>query len=435
MNKKITIALCIPTYERCDVLKDFFITCVQYYIESGIDIYIYDSSISDDTRKLVLEWRKKYKAINYVSIDSEMHSNMKVYEILSGYGLNSKYDFIWVSGDAIQFSKCAINDLMDRINLKYDIIEMDGRDYNDIGTKEYTKYNDYLVDCAWELTLYGSAILNTSTILNNVDWNYYKNKYNKKELINFSHVGLYFSRICEIPQFRALHISVKSTNFMSSLFKHGTGWKNNTYFIFCESWVNVINSLPKCYNRKCEAIFQHGKNVLLRSEEDFIMNRRQGILNYKIYRKYYEVWSKVTPVKRSNIMRISIMPIWLVKVIRKENRNKRNLKKLEKFSKGNSHLYIFGAGIYGTIYEYYLNSIGVKFDGFVVTSLENNKNRFSKAKVYKINELKFELQDAVIVAVKQNAQNVINELKENHLHNIFYEPDFIKAFYQKRGEM
>ena len=56
------------------------------------------------------------------------------------------------------------------------------------------------------------------------------------------------------------------------------------------------------------------------------------------------------------------MPIWLVKVIRKENRNKRKLKKLEKFSKGNSHLYIFGAGIYGTIYEYYLNSIGVKFD-------------------------------------------------------------------------
>ena len=72
MNKKTTIALCIPTYERCDVLKDFFITCAQYYIESGIDIYIYDSSISDDTRKLVLEWRKKYKAINYVSISESI---------------------------------------------------------------------------------------------------------------------------------------------------------------------------------------------------------------------------------------------------------------------------------------------------------------------------------------------------------------------------
>ena len=145
MNNKPTIALCIPTYERYDVLKDFFITCVQYYIESGIDIYIYDSSIGDDTRKLVFEWRRKYKAINYVSVDSEMHSNMKVYKILSGYGLNSKYDFIWVSGDAIQFSKYAINNLMDKIDLKYDIIEMDGRDYNNIGTKEYTEYNDYLV--------------------------------------------------------------------------------------------------------------------------------------------------------------------------------------------------------------------------------------------------------------------------------------------------
>ena len=197
MVKNINIAVCIPTYERCEVVKDFLNTCAELYISYGLDIYYYDSSVSDKTLYVVSEWIKKSNNIYYIKMPSNMPSNIKVFNIFSGYGLKKQYDFIWVCGDAIQFSYTAINNLMSKIDKTYDIIQMNSRDFDKIGTREYTDYNEYLRDCAWELTLYGSAILNVNTILKDVDWKFYKKIYSKENLINFSHVGFYFTRICE----------------------------------------------------------------------------------------------------------------------------------------------------------------------------------------------------------------------------------------------
>lgn len=194
------VALCIPTYEKYDIVEDFLVNCSAYYIEAGIDIYYYDSSVSDKTKDIVCNWPDQ-EHIHYIRMPSELHANTKAYKIFQGYGLEKAYDFIWLSGDAHQCSKQAIEQLVPNLSLDYDIIEVCRSDLKSVGTRIFTDPNEYFQLCAYGLAGFGTAILNTHTMLSGVDWSYYEKKFLVEPLISFSHVSFYFYRILELDRF------------------------------------------------------------------------------------------------------------------------------------------------------------------------------------------------------------------------------------------
>ena len=423
MKKKI--AVCIPTYKRPRVVEDFLNTCSAYYLDSGIDIYYYDSSPDNYTEEIIKQYNREN--IFYIRVPQEMPSNIKVYQIYKGYGLKKKYDFIWVCGDAIQYAKTAIDNLLKHLDMKYDIIQMDSRDYGGIGNKEYTDYNIYLRDCAWELTLYGSAILNCHTMFDGVDWKYYKDIYNKKNLINFSHVIFYFTRICKLDTFRAYHISVDNKYFKSSYYKRKSGWYNDAFFILCESWVDAIESLPECYIYKEEAIMKHGQYVMLKNAEDIAILKEPGIYNYKIYKKYQDRLRKVCPVNNKILKRLAILPMWVINIYFGKKSKKYMINKLCKFCKNKEHIYIYGAGQYGHAYAIFLTEMGINYKGYVVTNVTDNPSEFVNDNIYNITDVKCTDKDGIIVAVSSKySLQVITILKNMNIKNVFYEKDLYR---------
>ena len=81
MGTNIRLAVCIPTYNRSQIIQEFLETYINEYIYEKFDIYIYDSSEDRKTETLVREWMQYYTNLYYVSVDMKVHSNMKVYNI------------------------------------------------------------------------------------------------------------------------------------------------------------------------------------------------------------------------------------------------------------------------------------------------------------------------------------------------------------------
>ncbi len=417
----VRIALCIPTYQRHECVYEFLHEYSEYYQKHGMDIYYYDSSPDDKTYSIVSTFCENISDIYYVRMPAQIHSNVKVYRIFQQYGLERKYDFIWVCNDAIRFSEQALKQLTANIDTSYDIVEMDPDDTEYLGLRVYEDANLYLRDCAWKLTLYGAALLNVHTILNGVEWHEYEKKFFKREMINFSHVSLYFNRIAEMEHFKALHIPIDSKEFKSSMYKKHPGWHNETFFIFCESWVNTIERLPEDYIDKKEAILKHGIYTFFKDEAAFENLKMEGIFGFSVFLRYIKEWKKICKVPVSRLLRISLTPLKVYENREKKKRKER-ISKCIAFIKSYSGFVIYGAGHMAYIVASYCDMRKIRYEYFCVTHLGDKKREYMEHPVKELDYVREELRSKGILICMQEdyAKEVIDILNTYGLSENLY---------------
>ena len=415
------IALCIPTYQRHECVYEFLHEYSEYYQKYGMDIYYYDSSPDDKTYSIVKTFCENVSGIYYVRIPVEMHSNAKVYKIFQQYGLKKSYDFIWVCNDAIRFSEQALAQMQAQINDSYDIVEMDHEDVEHLGLRIYENPNLYLRDCAWKLTLYGAAILNVHTILSGIEWSAYEQKFLKREMINFSHVSLYFNRIVEMKQFKALHIPIESKEFKSSMYKKYPGWHNDTFFIFCESWVNTIERLPNCYTEKKEAILKHGIYTFFKDSSAFENLKIERIFGFTVFLRYIREWKKICSVPVNRLLLISLTPINVYQN-REKKKRKEKISKCIAFIKCHSGFVIYGAGHMAHIVASYCDMRKIRYEYFCVTHLDDRKKEYMGHPVKELAQVKEELHSkGILICMRGDyAEEVIDTLNIYGLSDYLY---------------
>ena len=94
------IAYCIPTYNRPDIIEQVLGKFLPVSQNKGMDIYIYDSSVNKETLNIVENFiRKGIKNLYYVRIDPGIEVDEKLIMLLSGYGLQYSYNYIWMVKD------------------------------------------------------------------------------------------------------------------------------------------------------------------------------------------------------------------------------------------------------------------------------------------------------------------------------------------------
>lgn len=382
----VSLALCIPTYERADMVEDFLVRCSAYYIEAGIDIYYYDSSVSNGTEELLQKWADG-EHIHYVRMPSELHPNAKAYKIFQGYGLKKEYDFIWLSNDSLQCSRLAIEQLMPSLNLEYDIIEIidAGNDYNRVGTRIFTDGNEYMQKCAWYLALFGAAILNVHTMLDGVDWGSYEERFLIRPVIYFSHINFYFHRLLELEQFRAFCLCVPRRSVTNSRLKKTIGWARTVFYVVCEGWLQTINGLPDCYTNK-EAVISEGLDRTFGPGAARLCRYKQrDIYSMKIFLKYRAVWDKVTSIPRWKLFLVALTPGAAIKAFY-DLREMTAQKRLQKFCAAHERVLIFGTGSIGELYAQCFKRLDIPFEAYCV-SRRKPKHAELDRPVYELAEL------------------------------------------------
>lgn len=411
----VRLAVCIPTYRRPDVIREFMENMAYQYIQHGFSVYIYDSSEDDSTERIVREWMSRYARVYYVGIDSSVQSNVKVYNIFREYGELQEYDYLWVCSDYIRWTRKALDAVCACANQEYDIIVPNYQDVEKIGNQEYTDMNSFFLDCAWHMTLFGAAVLKVSTMLTRVDWNALIEKYIVPDCIYHSHVAFYFEKLAVMSGWKAKHLSFAKSDMMVSAFRKYSGWHKDVFYVWCHCWPEMINRLPKCYNNKKDVIKKIGVNSGILSFENLKKLRRQNIFDNGIYNCYKDQWRNLTNVPVVLIWGLSKIPSeW---INRREYKEEKILKKrIRRFCGKYDHIYIFGAGRKASRYTGYLNEMNLSFNAYLVTETGDNVREKENHQVIQFSkELVYSGNSGILLAL--NEENA-KEAMDGILHDV-----------------
>lgn len=368
MMSTVKIAFCIPTYERSDMIAEFLEQYVLDYGERGIDIYIYDSSLDDETELVVKKFQGQTDSLYYIRVPEEIPSFAKMYKIFQKFGLKKEYDFVWTCGDRIRYPVEALDSILPQISLEYDVIHINSMDEEGIGSREYKDYNEYFIDCAWHTTMLGALLLNCHTMLKDVCWEKYENKFLNDEFIGCTHVCFYFNRFLELPRFHVKHIS--GYYCYTSKLKKQCGWYKDTFKVLGEYWFRAIKSLPACYTNKDKVLRKFGKYAALEDESAFLQKRIDGVYDEKVYAQYENVLPQICDVSIDRMKEIAFMTKEQAKLEMQkwlEERYQNGMAELNSFMKKYPKLLIYGAGLNAKRYARFFHEENVEYEGFCVS--------------------------------------------------------------------
>lgn len=376
------IAICIPTYNRSSVIEELLIRCGKYIAESGYDLYIFDSSENDDTEEICKKYKDKY-VFNYRRINSSIHSNMKVYMIYQDTELIDQYDYIWIWSDNRKYSRKVLEDI--REYEEYDFVVIDHMDKENIGNKEYYDFREVFHDIGWKTTLYGATIVNTKTVLSDIDWEKYEKKYMLPECINFSHVCFYFERMTEMKSVRVRHSAIDGCEYAPSPYKKQSGWHDEMYTVWWEYWYNAIMMLPDVYTDKYLVIRKHSEHFGLFTFQAMLHLRVNNSYSLSTFFKYIKRIPIVTDVSMLSMFLIAVTPHALIEYGLKKTQRK-FIRNLKKFVKKYPDVYIYGGGYNAGIVADFMQSQGIEYMGFCVSQLSDNNSVFKGKEVVEYND-------------------------------------------------
>ncbi len=405
---KKNIAFCIPTYNRSQFITEFCEKFVAIYAAFGIDIYIYDSSENDETKEIVKRYQIENEFLYYIKVNTNIPSNEKIYLIYQGYMFRDEYKYIWMCGDTLRFSQKAIEKMFLIVDKQYDYIVMGAHE-----GKIYSDKNAFFVDCASFITFFGTVILNTDTVLRNVDWNYLSETYLSDDTLNYSQTGLYFEQLAKMDRFKAIGIPLAKDERYVSKLKMSSGWHSNAIDIICVNWVNTIQKLPECFDlNKREVTFKHGVTDIF-SPHRMMQCKLYGVYNLKKYFKNFFRFQYVSDRSLLWLFFFAILPSRVAKKLyysKDDIKNARTIQEIKIFAKGATKLFLYGAGIYGRIYASMLKRNDIEFEGFVETNGSSEEMIFCDKPVFEIGKLlsdKFDNDYRFIISVGKKYNNAI----------------------------
>ncbi len=291
------LTICIPTYNRYQVLLEGVIDLIAKVKKYNIPIIVVDNCSTDDTAKIA-ELKKDYKYLSYFCQESN-----KGYDINFETSLKlSKAKYTWVISDAnrLNINNIAklLNDLETYLPLAY-IVNSKNRVKNK--AKEYNNVNDLISNLGWHMTMLSATIF-SKEIIDNANFPKYRGT-------NFLHFGVLFEYFANAQDFRVMWSGLEMIR-TSKLSKSNSWNPYRVAEIFGKDWTEIVLSLPKTIDNaaKIECIKKHGKLSKIFSLKHLCKQRAVNGLNDKIFTEVKPFIKYFAPNKEFLILLISKMP-------------------------------------------------------------------------------------------------------------------------------
>ncbi len=320
MNQKLSI--CIPTYNRANLLEKTIRFFLEEAKENSVPIYISDDSTNKETKKIVERLKKEYPLIFYRRNPHPQGIEGNFFTVLN----MSRTKYKWLLGDDDSISKGSIRrvlQILDKDN--YDAVILNACRLKDkrypekgckslrvknIKSKEYTGKNILLSELGWHTT-FMSTIIYSDELIKNFDRKRYKGTIFPQFVLLYDYLGkkqnikVYFD---ENPAVFTLNLDSLS----------GANWFKNIVKIFTKDWYEAVFSLPTnySYSAKISCVKNHDRYTGVFSPLKLMYIRSYGYLNLKVIKEYEHFIEKSVNIPKSILYLISIFPVPLASLMR-----------------------------------------------------------------------------------------------------------------------
>ncbi len=292
MEKKM-LSICIPTYNRPELLKKALLIFLDEAESLGVDVYISDDSTNNKTQRMVSELQKKYRNIHYRKNEKPHGIEGNFFTVLSM--ADTKYK--WLLGDDDSLTKGSIERVLKILNGHKDLdalivnaCRLKDKRYPEKGcrslrvknkpSKLYTDRNLLLKELGWHTT-FMSTIIYGSHLIENFNRERYKGSIFPQFVLLYDYLGrkdsikVYFD---ENPAVYTLNIgSIGSATWFRDIIK-----------IFTKDWFEAVHSLPSTYSKdaKLTCVKNHDRYTGVFSPLKLLYIRSFGHLDRKIITEY-----------------------------------------------------------------------------------------------------------------------------------------------------
>lgn len=305
-NDESILSICIPTYNRGNVLKKNILNLILLCKDYSIQICVSDNYSTDDTRTIMESFCKKYDFVNYYCQQENIGSDDNFEYVLK----MAKTKYRWLMSDTTVIDDSDIQEILHDISIAdYDAYIVGGtvsrNRYLPAEKKIYNESITLMNDVGWHLTWISCLIYN-ERLVNSFNFVRYKDSSFNQTALIFEPTANRECLICFNP-----HVLLKNSDPNKV-----SGWHYHVFDVFYRQWYLLIMSLPLYYpyevKKKC--IVDSISNPKALSIYYHAVRRSQCKWNYKdIHRnKFFIEQAKGEYIL---LLLLSIIPVKILKWI------------------------------------------------------------------------------------------------------------------------
>ncbi len=309
-SNEVKTAVLMPTYNRPDTLKDTLSYSLNTYKKFNFDVYVFDSSESDESSIIVKELQKTHTNLHYIRLCSYIHLDCKWLAMVQGLYLKDNYNYYYVCSDSNALTEYSLEKFYPYMKENYDIINLNDFAHID-KTTEYNNANDYFNSSNMNVGLWGGVICNQRIFnLSMEEWNDAVAKWFKKDDEYIGYVGFILERLSKLDNLKIIEpeMNVEPNIIMHrSQYKKISHWRLDAVKVLGITYPAVFGKLPEIYTNTNEKLLKMLRGNF--SEDTIWWVKRTASFNLKNYFQYKKILDKFDPqIMNKRMFFIALLP-------------------------------------------------------------------------------------------------------------------------------
>lgn len=302
------LAISFITYNRAKHMKEDLVRIAFQTQKKGITIHVFDGSTDKETELAVRKFIKRgYQHISYYHYGNEFEDiKQRVKDAL----LLPDVEYIWLCGDKFLVSPENYDEILNYIDLKYDMISI----YDDSlhGTKSFVNPVEYVDYTIIPFTHIGAVIIRKDLLTERLI------EKACAASLGYWHLILYCCCINK-EDFHGVTIHAYGSHlYVPSKYNTKSYSKAHMWEIWIEDWYLSIMRLPSRYNKIKRALLNRpDKEVHFFSLKALLEQREEGQFDWKMCMRYRKYISRVICIPDSIVFIISCLPKKVAGLLRK----------------------------------------------------------------------------------------------------------------------
>ena len=300
--------VCMPTCGHPNVIEDVLQHCAEVYKRYALDVYFYDSSKDDETKKVIENYQAKgYDNLYYIAVDPAMPVIDKFENIYLVKGIQKKYKYMWYLRERCWCEEKTLKLMYQAVCEDHDLVFMDvGHPESKEEISICNDANEFYHRCGDYATSMDTTIYNVERMLGSqFDLAEFHGKYCLNQRRGFVFFLVIFEQLSkkEIPDI-CLLAGNKVTIYHSTL--GHSGWGDRRILIWGENWIEANKKLSECYKNKEEVIKRTASLPwILGDKKGLIELHRKGILTPEYYEEIKSFWEQVSEIPVAELKKIA----------------------------------------------------------------------------------------------------------------------------------